>query len=435
MRQAKTKKTATIIPRNDHCLSRSQISANALKVLYRLHHANFSAYLVGGGVRDILLGRTPKDFDVVTDAHPEQVRKLFRNSRIIGRRFKLVHVVFGRDVIEVATFRGHHHDEDSRHSAADNHSGRILRDNVYGNIEEDAQRRDFTINAIYYNIADCSLHDFANGLKDIQQQKLRLIGNPDIRYREDPVRMLRAIRFAAKLDLTLDKKTAKSIDTLAPLLRDIPPARLFDESLKLLLGGCATHTWQMLKEYQLLSCLLPIADTYGIDTPAYQLITTGLRETDQRINCEKPTNPSFLYAMLLWPAIEETAQPHLEEMAYFEAYGLAANLVLGNQCKVIAIPKRITSDIRDIWLMQLHMEKTTRHQAMKLIELPKFRAGYDLLTLRAQIDKNLIKRQQWWQPWYEKTPKQYQATTKSEKPQHGKRRGKRRARVYPTKTS
>lgn len=396
-----------VFARADHPVSRKDISKNALKVLYRLHNSGFEAYLVGGGVRDILLGRTPKDFDIVTNARPEQVRELFRNSRLIGRRFKLVHVVFGRDVIEVATFRGHHSSVDSGREATQNASGRILRDNVYGNIEEDAERRDFTMNAIYYNIADCSLLDFAGGVADIKRRKLALIGDPHVRYREDPVRMLRAVRFSAKLDLKLDKQTTRVFKELGGLLADIPPARLFDESLKLLLAGSAMTTWRLLEQFELTQYLFPTVQGLAADSLSFAFIKAGLEATDARIAQNKPANPSFLFAMLLWPALEEAAQDYQEEYGHFEAYNFAIRDVLNAQNKAIAIPKRIVADIRDIWTMQLRMEKTTRQQAHKLPEVPKFRAGYDLLALRAGIYPNLQKQVQFWLPVYERTPKQY----------------------------
>src|SRR5690606_33324797 len=244
-----------IIPRAEHPISRANISSNALKVLYRLKNAGYSAFIVGGGVRDLLLGRHPKDFDVVTDALPEEVDRLFRNCRLIGRRFRLAHVRFGRDVVEVATFRATGNGEDD--ARLHDETGRILRDNVYGTIDEDVWRRDFTVNALYYNIADFTLWDYTTGLEDIKSRTLRLIGDPETRYREDPVRMLRAVRLAAKLDFTIAPGTAEPIPRLAPLLADVPPARLFDEVLKLFQSGHAVRSFDLLREHGLFGYLFP----------------------------------------------------------------------------------------------------------------------------------------------------------------------------------
>lgn len=242
----------TVIPREQHAISRKDISENALKVLYRLNKAGYEAYLVGGGVRDLLLGKKPKDFDVTTSATPEQVRKLFRNCRLVGRRFRLAHVMFGPEIIEVATFRGHHDGSPAdRATSQRGENGMLLRDNIFGSIEEDAQRRDFTINSLYYSVADFTVRDYVGGMRDLQQGVIRLIGNPETRYREDPVRMLRAVRFAAKLNMTISQDTAEPIPRLATLINDVPPARLFEESLKLLQAGYGYETWRLLNEYSL----------------------------------------------------------------------------------------------------------------------------------------------------------------------------------------
>ena len=246
------------LSRDQHPISRKEISENALKVLYRLNKGGYEAYLVGGGVRDLLLGKTPKDFDIATNATPEQIKALFSNCRLIGRRFRLAHIVFGRDVIEVATFRGHHHQVNtSKHVSAQSDEGMLLRDNVYGTIEEDAERRDFTVNALYYSAKDFTLHDFEGGIEDLAERKLELIGDPETRYREDPVRMLRAVRFAAKLEMTISPRTAAPIRELAPLLQDIPAARLFEETLKLFLAGDGLATYKLLREYGLFQPLFP----------------------------------------------------------------------------------------------------------------------------------------------------------------------------------
>ncbi|HCL3709001.1 TPA: polynucleotide adenylyltransferase PcnB, partial [Pseudomonas aeruginosa] len=299
--------TPEVIGNNQYSLRRDQFSRNAVKVVEILQRAGYQAYVVGGCVRDQMLGIAPKDFDVATSATPEQVRAEFRNARIIGRRFKLVHVHFGREIIEVATFRAHHpegqDDGDSR--ASSNESGRILRDNVYGSLEDDAQRRDFTINALYFDVTSERLLDYANGVHDIRNRLIRLIGDPEQRYLEDPVRMLRAVRFAAKLDFEIEKHSAAPIRRLAPLLREIPSARLFDEVLKLFLAGRAERTFELLVEYELFAPLFPASAKALQANPDYtgKLIRQALANTDARIHQGKPVTPAFLFAALLWPAL------------------------------------------------------------------------------------------------------------------------------------
>lgn len=270
-----------------------------MKVLYRLSKSGYHACLVGGAVRDLLLGFKPKDFDIATDAKPEQVKSLFRNSRLIGRRFRLAHILFGREIIEVATFRGHHEDDESPHGQKED--GRIIRDNVYGTIEEDALRRDFTINALFYDIATFEVLDFCGAMKDIESRQLRLIGNPTIRYQEDPVRMLRAIRLAVKLELTIESETADVIPELAYLLRDMPGGRLWDESHKMLLAGHGQQTFHLLHDFKLIEALMPLtAKALGAESLCQPFIDAALQNTDQRVNEDKPINPAFLYACFLW---------------------------------------------------------------------------------------------------------------------------------------
>ncbi|MDQ7075512.1 MAG: polynucleotide adenylyltransferase PcnB [Gammaproteobacteria bacterium] len=283
---------ATIIPRSEHGVSRNNISKNALKVLYRLNDAGFRACLVGGGVRDLLLGLKPKDFDIATSASPEEVRALFRNCRLIGRRFRLAHVLYGREVIEVATFRASHRDgEDGRTDAG----GRIMRDNVFGDIAEDALRRDFSVNALYYDIKDYSIHDYAGGMADVSARLLRLIGDPVTRYKEDPVRMLRAVRFAAKLDFEIAPEASDPIADLASELGEIPPARLFEEVLKLFHSGHAVKSLELLHDYYLLDYLFPhAAKKLGDDDEStWDLLERGLNNTDQRIRAGKSVTPAF----------------------------------------------------------------------------------------------------------------------------------------------
>ena len=394
----------TVIPREQHTISRKDISENALKVLYRLNKAGYEAYLVGGGVRDLLLGKKPKDFDVTTNATPDQVRKLFRNCRLVGRRFRLAHVMFGPEIIEVATFRGHHEEQPAdRTTSQRGQNGMLLRDNIFGSIEEDAQRRDFTINSLYYSVADFTVRDYVGGMNDLEDGVIRLIGNPETRYREDPVRMLRAVRFAAKLHMTISPETAEPIPRLATLINDVPPARLFEESLKLLQAGYGFDTYQLLRECSLFQPLFPTITRYfteGGNTPMERIINQVLKNTDNRIHNDMRVNPAFLFATMLWYPQLETAQRIAQEsgLTYHDAFALAMNDVLDEACRTLAIPKRITSLIRDIWQLQLRMSRRQGKRAWKLMEHPKFRAAYDLLALRAEAENNheLQRLAQWW---------------------------------------
>jgi poly(A) polymerase len=398
-------RSMTVIPRDQHAISRKDISENALKVLYRLNKSDYEAYLVGGGVRDLLLGKKPKDFDITTNATPEQVRKLFRNCRLVGRRFRLAHVMFGPEIIEVATFRGHHEQsqESDKNSSQQAQNGMLLRDNIFGTIEDDAQRRDFTINSLYYGVADFALRDYVGGLRDLQQGVIRLIGDPETRYREDPVRMLRAVRFAAKLDMTISEETAEPIPRLASLLHEIPPARLFEEALKLLQTGYGYQTYLKLCEYQLFQPLFPLIArnfTPNHDTPMERILEQVLKNTDHRLQNDKRVNPAFLFAAMLWYPLLEHAQKLAQEsgLAYYDAFALAMNDVLDEECRSLAIPKRITTLVRDIWQLQLRLSRRQGKRAHKLMEHPKFRAAYDLLALRAEVENNpeMLRLAEWW---------------------------------------
>ena len=394
--QAVARPQVTVIPREQHAISRKDISENALKVMYRLNKAGYEAWLVGGGVRDLLLGKKPKDFDVTTNATPEQVRKLFRNCRLVGRRFRLAHVMFGPEIIEVATFRGHHEGNVSdRTTSQRGQNGMLLRDNIFGSIEEDAQRRDFTINSLYYSVADFTVRDYVGGMKDLKDGVIRLIGNPETRYREDPVRMLRAVRFAAKLGMRISPETAEPIPRLATLLNDIPPARLFEESLKLLQAGYGYETYKLLCEYHLFQPLFP-----PITRPMERIIEQVLKNTDTRIHNDMRVNPAFLFAAMFWYPLLETAQKIAQEsgLTYHDAFALAMNDVLDEACRSLAIPKRLTTLTRDIWQLQLRMSRRQGKRAWKLLEHPKFRAAYDLLALRAEVERNaeLQRLVKWW---------------------------------------
>lgn len=394
----------TVIPREQHAISRKDISENALKVLYRLNKAGYDAYLVGGGVRDLLLGKKPKDFDVTTSATPDQVRKLFRNCRLVGRRFRLAHVMFGPEIIEVATFRGHHDEQQTDRTISQRgQNGMLLRDNIFGSIEEDAQRRDFTINSLYYSVADFTVRDYVGGMRDLEEGVIRLIGNPETRYREDPVRMLRAVRFAAKLNMRISEETAEPIPRLATLINDVPPARLFEESLKLLQAGYGYETYRLLREYGLFQPLFPSITRYFTekgDSPMERIIDQVLKNTDNRIRNDMRVNPAFLFAAMFWYPLLENAQRITQEggLAYYDAFALAMNDVLDEACRSLAIPKRITTLIRDIWQLQLRMSRRQGKRSWKLMEHPKFRAAYDLLALRAEAENNgeLQRLAKWW---------------------------------------
>jgi poly(A) polymerase len=387
---ARLKIKPTIIPRDQHTISRALISDNALKVLYRLKNAEYKAYLVGGGVRDILLGREPKDFDVVTDAKPEQIRELFRNCRLIGRRFRLAHVRFGDEIIEVSTFRAPHHVSDQGEGHVE--EGRIIRDNVYGDIDDDVWRRDFTINALFYNIKDFSIVDYVGGVKDLEAGQLKLIGDPTQRYTEDPVRMLRAVRFASKLGLRIHPEAERPIKQYAELLEGIPPARLFEEMLKLFMGGCALQTFESLRHYNLFKYLFPqtdkLLDTHEENYP-HTFIMHALKNTDQRLNEGSSVTPGFLLAALLWEPMRIIADEHIAHgLSEMEAVQLAGDTIISKQISSTAMPRRFTHMARDIWSLQVRL-KRTRKRSFRVLMHPKFRAAYDFLLLRAQAGEPL----------------------------------------------
>ena len=445
-----------VIPRSEHSISRSAISPNALKVLYRLKDAGYQGFLVGGAVRDLLLGIRPKDFDVATNALPEEVRRLFRNCRLIGRRFRLAHVHFGNEIIEVATFRAAAAPEredaeeldaeadndgvaadgpggegadtdadtsvdvrapenidrsaarrdaefvaptDSEHRAFDQ-SGRILRDNIYGSIEEDVWRRDFAANGLYYNIEDFSIWDFVDGVSDVRARRLKLIGDPETRYREDPVRMLRAVRFAAKLDFSIEPKTEAPIRKLAYLLDGVPPARLFDECLKLFLSGFGAKSYRLLQQYGLFEHLFPMsAAAFALPPYAYaqEMLERGLINTDERIAADKPVTPTFLFAVLLWSAVlrelnERQAGPAPDIAMLMQA----CDTVLRAQQSRVAIPRRFGIPMRELLMLQPRFNRRSGIKSLSLLQHPRFRAAYDFLLLRAQVgvaDPELAK---WW---------------------------------------
>ena len=437
MNSSSTPLAPLIIPRSEHSISRAAISPNALKVLYRLKEAGFQGFLVGGAVRDLLLGIRPKDFDVATNALPEEVRRLFRNCRLIGRRFRLAHVHFGSEIIEVATFRAaaapEREDAEEQDADADGEgargagegtaaagaaaapetapsynsahrafdpTGRILRDNIYGTIEEDVWRRDFAANGLYYNIDDFSIWDFVDGFGDVRARRLKLIGDPETRYREDPVRMLRAVRFAAKLDFSLEPATEEPITHLAHLLDGVPAARLFDECLKLFLSGSGAKSFRLLQRYGLFGHLFPQAAAAFVLPPysyAQDMLELGLVNTDARIAADKPVTPTFLFAVLLWSAVlrelnERQAGPAPDLAQLLQA----CDTVLRAQQSRVAIPRRFAVPMRELLMLQPRFNRRSGVKSLSLLQHPRFRAAYDFLLLRVQVgvaDSELAK---WW---------------------------------------
>ena len=380
------------VPREKHGLSRDSLSPAAAKVCAVLRDAGFQAYVVGGAVRDLLLGIEPKDFDVATDARPEQVRPLFRRAIIIGRRFRLVHVMMGQDTIEVSTFRG----ADPETAEKDEH-GRVLRDNVFGTQEEDARRRDFSVNALYYDPATEEVVDFHGGLADLRKRVMRVIGDAETRYREDPVRMLRAVRLAAKLGLTLDSATREPIREMAPLMERVPPARLFDEMLKLLLSGHASACLRQLREVGLHKGLLPLLDVILEQPLGERFVTLALAQTDERVLTDRPVSPAFLFAALLWHevlAASKARQARGERPA--PALEAAMDEVLDVQCEKLAITRKLTATMREVWAMQPRFENRSGNRAYRLLEAPRFRMAYDFLALRAASGEVPAELEAWW---------------------------------------
>ena len=483
-----------VIPRAEHTVSRSHISPNALRVLYRLRDAGFQGFLVGGCVRDLLLGIEPKDFDVATDALPEQLRRLFRNCRLVGRRFRLAHVFFGREIIEVATFRaasapaqgeeplpdadpedGEAPELDDPQLEAEveaaearttgegsapaallnehpermfDETGRILRDNIYGTIDEDVWRRDFTANALYYNIADFSIWDYASGIEDIAARRLRLIGDPETRFREDPVRMLRAARFEAKLGFEIERQTAQPIGELRELLGGVPPARLFDETLKLFLTGHGARSIEVLRRRGLLEILLPNVEAYLAAHPeslVERLMMKGLANTDARVMADRPVTPTFLLALLLYGPIAQI----IESMPQDRWHELSAILdacdgAVRQAQEHLAIPKRFSLGLREMFALQPRLEHPRGRRALRLLGHPRFRAGYDLLLLRSELGLAPAEIARWWTRLQEVPPEEQgrladslaEGSGQPQRPRAGRRRrGGRRGRRSPSAAS
>ncbi len=385
------------IQRKSHGIRKDQISQAALKTCEGLQKAGYEGYVVGGAVRDLLMGFKPKDFDVATNATPEQVNKVFRRSRIIGRRFRIVHVLWGNETIEVTTFRGHHQNESSADDAAVTDSGRILRDNIFGSMEEDAARRDFTANALYYDPAREEVLDFHHGVADIKANLLRIIGEPKTRYREDPVRLLRAVRLSAKLGLKIEAATQKPISELADLLQDVSPSRLFDEMLKLFLSGHAMESINALRAQHLHHGLLPLLDVVLEQPLGERFVMLSLENTDRRIESGKSSNPSFLFATLLWHEVLVAWKKFKDQGEHpIPALHLAMNQVIDIQAGKLAIHNRYVSTMKEIWSMQPRFEQRAGKRPYALLTHPRYRAGYDFLLLRCESGEISQELGDWW---------------------------------------
>ena len=409
-------------------IKESAISTNASKVISRLQDHGFQAYLVGGCIRDLLLRKTPKDFDIATDAHPEEVRELFRNSRIIGKRFRIVHVRFGREIIEVTTFRGPHADEyDENHSD----SGMTLNDNIYGTFEEDVFRRDFTMNAIYYEPQEEEIIDLANGTADIENQIIKTIGDPTGRLREDPVRMLRATRFQAKLGFGLESDLQNSIRSLGYLIQDVPPARLFEEVLKLFLSGYGTAAFDSMIENDIYGWLFPDSQRSMENHATEELVRLALTSTDQRIAKKMPVTPAFIYAAVLWyPFVEEKKRLEQEEGMTHDAAHEAANNMISKQQLFTSIPKRFSGPMRDIWFLQSRLPSRFGQKPDRIMEHKRFRAAYDFLLLREQSGEETGRLGEWWTEYQEATEERKVAMKQSSnngRPRKRKRKPRRKA--------
>lgn len=439
LKRVLTKKTPRvnephIVYPKQHPITPKDISKGALTVVEELAAAGYEAYVVGGCVRDLLLDLKPKDFDVATDATPEQVKRLFRRARIVGRRFQIVHVPCGREVVEVTTFRAHHDGKRSK-KASQSRQGLLLRDNIFGDINQDASRRDFTVNALYYHPQDNTIYDYADGLADIEQRIIRMIGDPEVRYREDPVRMLRAVRFMAKLGFAIDEATAEPINRLGWLLKEVSPFRLFDEVIKLLMSGYGLATFRLLREYNLFDYLFPATNAL-LDDPGnrqeHLFIEQALTNTDQRIRSGQRTTPAFIYAAMLWPVVVEHSKRNLsnhESTIYATQH--AAAQVIEQQLPYIAIPRRFTTTMREIWDLQHRLPRRGGKRAERLIQHPRFRAAYDFVLLREQSGENLQGLGLWWTHYQEADTNKRQALvrqldTNSPTPRRRRRRPRKR---------
>ena len=409
-----------------HGIRREAISSGSRRTVETLQQQGYKAYVVGGAVRDLLAGMTPKDYDVATDATPEQVRQCFRRSRIIGRRFQIVHVSMGTETIEVTTFRGHHGDAAGNKAQTDD-QGRLLRDNVFGSEQDDAARRDFTVNALYFDPTSETIVDYHHGLADLKQKTLRMIGDPKTRYREDPVRMLRAVRLAAKLGLTIDPDASRPIREMSALIENVPPSRLFDEMLKLLTSGYAVKCVQQLRAEGLHRGLLPLLDVILDQPNGKRFITLALENTDRRVHEGKPISPGFLFATLLWcevlskwEAIKAGGERPIP--ALFQAM----DEVLEVQAEKLAITRRVAGDIKDIWALQPRFEQRSGKRPYGVLEQPRFKAAYDFLLLRAQSGEVDAELGQWWTDFMNRDGEARAAMLLPPKPDEAKKRRRRK---------
>lgn len=378
----------------DKTIPEHHISANAIKVLVALQKAGFIAYLVGGGVRDLLVNKIPKDFDVATNALPEQVRRIFRNSRIIGRRFRIVHVFYRNEIIEVSTFRA----QVSENSLADSVKNVRINNNTFGTVEEDAWRRDFTVNALYYDHKNRKVIDFTGGMLDLQNKLIRIIGDPEQRFHEDPVRLLRAIRLAAKLQFQIHHETEIHLTPLANLLQHVAKSRLFDEVLKLFFTGHAYFTYQYLNQYNYFAALFPqtfVAIQYPEAIMSREFIEAAMRETDRRYQEQSSLNPGFLFAVLLWPALQQNLKG-----ANFKRFHLALkhgiDTILNVQAEILVIPNRLSAMMRAIWLLQYYLIKPRKQRVYRTLFHRYFRAAYDFLELRVKTGEPFQEILDWW---------------------------------------
>ena len=415
-----------MIPHNKHGIRRDAISSGSRRTVETLQENGYKAFVVGGAVRDLLAGIKPKDFDVATDATPEQVRQCFRRSRIIGRRFQIVHVMMGAETIEVTTFRGHHGLQDSPRAQTDD-QGRVLRDNVFGSQREDAARRDFTVNALYYDPNSETVIDYHQGLADLQKKTLRMIGDPATRYREDPVRMLRAVRLAAKLDFSIDSATRRPIGELGSLVENIPPSRLFDEMLKLLTSGHALKCLQQLRAEGLHHGLLPLLDVIIEQPLGKRFVTLALENTDRRVHEGKPISPGFLFATLLWNEV-------LTKWEALKAKGerpipalyQAMDEILDVQAEKLAITRRVAGDIKDIWSLQPRFEQRSGKRPYGLLEQPRFKAGLDFLLMRCESGEIDAEVGRWWSAFLAGDGEARAAMLLPQKPDEKKKRRRRK---------
>ena len=387
---------AKILGASEHSITPDQLSKAANIVVNTLQEAGYEAFVVGGCVRDLIIGKHPKDFDVTTDALPEQVCGLFKMARTVGRRFRIAHVKIDREIIEVATFRAAADADTQVGHMVESSEGMLTRDNVYGTRAEDALRRDFTVNALYYDPVNSLLLDDVGGLDDIKAKCLRSIGPVEQRFREDPVRMLRVIRFAAKLGFDMEPEAVRMIEGMGGMLNNVPPARMFDEVLKLFHGGAALATFEMLRKYSLFKYLFPFTD-HCLNDEDPGLPEKAMANTDRRINEGKPVIPAFLFACMLWEPVREDAEKIIESGTPAKrAWKVAMGDTLRDQCQYVAIPKRLAEIIMDIWELQMRLARRQPKEIKSLMGHRRFRAAYDFLLLRSElseVDRDIV---DWW---------------------------------------